>query len=340
MKRKMIKYLFVLVAILLMFSITGCDINGLNGDIENATLTGNPVVYNDNDEEFHDTYSLLVLEKDGEEIERQFIDFDKSVFEFDGLEEGEYNLKVYYTSENVIEKDILIDDDSLNLGQIEIEPDDIPVEEMNGTFVLSFDTDEEFVNDENIRLAIAHAINRGEIKQIFVDNINSPGEWIYDVKLANRLSPPVVVGYDEDQKINLEFDIGKANEYMNNTNYDEEITLDFYHFDDDIYSQVVENIKSELEDVTGLTINPIPVEDSEIIDDKKSFYPIALNFMRSPLRNYNIDLTDEMKDLRYDAGLNIDNPVVFNEKILEYEELIIEEARIIPVFYRASYPDE
>ena len=44
-----------------------------------------------------------------------------------------------------------------------------------------------------------------------------------------------------------------------------------------------------------------------------------------------------MKDLRYEAGMNIDNSLIFNEKILEYEELIIEEARIIPVFHRTIY---
>ncbi len=337
---------FILVVVMGMVVITGltaCDIiGGEETPIENATLTGNPVRYDDIEEEYNDTYALIVLEQDGEEIERYFIDSDESLFEFNNLNEGNYKLKVYFTEENMIEKDVVIDDKTVSLGQIELEPAEIPSEEKNGTFVFSFDTEEEYVQDKNIRLAIAHAIDRKEIMNIFVDNIHNPDEGMnYDTELANRLSPPVVNDYAESQDINLNQDIEKANEYMSNIDTNEEITIDFYHFDDDIYAEIANSIEDSLANVDGLSINSIPVEeDSEIIDDKKSFHPIAMNFTRSPLRRHNIPYNNEMKELRQEAGINIDNPETFKDKILEYEKLIIEEGRIIPVFYRASYQDQ
>lgn len=338
------RYSLALLSIMLImiFGLTGCD-GPFGGEtpIEKATLTGNPVRYSETSEEYFDTYALLVLEQNGEEVKRDFIDLDQSVFEFDKLEEGNYTLKVYFTAENMIEKNVVIDDTSVSLGQIEIEPEEIPAEEMNGTFVLAFDSNQEYVNNENIRLAMAHAIDREEIMNIFVNKIHLPDNGItYETKIANRLSSPVVNGYDENQEINFAYNIEKANNYMDNVDSNEEITLDFYHFDDGIYADVADSIKASLENVDGLSIKPIPVEGSEIFDDQKSFYPIVSIFTKSPLSGSKIDLSDELEELRNQAGMNIDNPKIFEEKILEYEKLIIEEARIIPVFYRASYQEE
>ena len=334
--------LITIMVIVMITGLTGCDIiGGEETPIENASLTGNPVRYSETDEEYFDTYALLVLEQDGEEVKREFIDSDQSVFEFDNLKEGNYKLKVYFTEENMIEKDVVIDDKTVSLGQIEIEPVEIPAEEKNGTFVFSFDTDKEYVNNENIRLAIAHAIDREEIMNIFVNQIDVPDNGItYDTKIANRLSSPVVNGYDENQEINLDYNIEKANNYMDNVDSSEEVIIDFYHFDDNIYSDVADSIIANLENVDGLSINPIPVEGPEIFNDKKTFYPIVSTFTRTSLSGYKIKLSDELEELRNEAGMNLDNPEIFNDKILEYEKLIIKEARIIPVFYRASYQDQ
>lgn len=65
-------------------------------------------------------------------------------------------------------------------------------------------------NNKNLRLAIAHAINRDEFIKIFTNNIGLK---------ANYFLPPDIKGYDPSYTLPYSFDLTKAREYLKKAGY-------------------------------------------------------------------------------------------------------------------------
>ena len=340
--KKHSKLVLLLSFVLLVgLGFTGCD-NGVD-DIDSSddfSITGRPLI--EVEEEIHETYALIVLEHNGEEVERVVNNSDESSFKIDGLQEGNYTLNIYRTDIEPIEKEVVLESDTENnLGDIYLEIEQVAENEKDGTFSLIINTEKEYMDNKKVRLALAHAINRQELMDIFVDHLHNPNERYYEAKLATRYSAPSIIGYDENIDINLNQDLEKAQNYIDQAEYEEEVEIDLYYFGPGIpfYDEFKDSIINSVESIDGLTINPIPVEDQEIFDNHHQLYPIASNYFRCPygLINSRVDFSEEMLNKFEKAGLNLDDQEKVSDIILEIEEMLIEEGRVIPIFHRASY---
>jgi len=327
--------------LLVGLSFTACD-NGINDadSSDDFSITGRPVTVGEDG--LIETYALIVLEQDGEEIDRVVNNLDESSFKIDGLQAGTYTLKIYRTDIEPINKEVVLElDTENNLGDIKLEPEQVDEDEKDATLSLIINTEKEHMDNKKVRLALAHIIDRQELMDIFVDHLHNPNERYYEARLATRYSAPSIIGYDENTDINLKQDLEKAQNYIDQAEYDEEIEIDLYYFGPGIphYDEFKDEIINSVENIDGLTINPVPVEDQEIFDNHNQLYPIGNNFFRCPynLINYRLDFTEEMLDKFEKAGLNLDDQEKVADIILEIEEMLIEEGKVIPIFHRASY---
>jgi len=332
--------MFILVLVLI-FGITACD-NGSLDITDDFSITGRPVI-EDDDGDVYETYALIVLEKNGEEIERFVNDVEESLFEIDGLESGNYTLNIYRTDIEPIKKElVLTSDKENNLGDIYLKPEEIENDEKDGTLLLAINTEEEYMDNENVRLAIAHALDKTEITEDFVDAIINQFGINYEAELATRISAPTVFDYNEDINFNLDNNMEKAQNYIDNAGYEEEIEIDFYYDGPDLtFTEELKNhVVNSLDKIDGITINPITSSYEEISNNHYQFYHKTYSFHRCPynLRNFSsIDFTEDMKIKLDEAGLNLDNKEKVAEIILEVEEMLIEKGMVIPIFHRGIF---
>ena len=107
-----------------------------------------------------------------------------------------------------------------------------------------------------LRLAIAHAIDRGALITKLTKNVGL---------LANSLYPPGIPGYDPSKKLSLKYDLKKAREYLKKAGYPEGKGLPIIHFDvrgnNNTKAKEAQFVKASLEKIgikIKITLNTFP----------------------------------------------------------------------------------
>ncbi len=321
-----------ILACALTVTLAACDMNG-NG-VEEASLSGSLI--SEVDEEFDSSYAgLLVLEAEGEEVARKYNSFGEETFRFEDLSPGEYSLNVYQFNAEDYSQDILVEEGENSLGEIEIDLEDTVLEEEKSRVdYIGVNIQESHLDDEDIRKALSHAMNKDNLADIIED----VAEDDIEVVRAERLVPPAVIGYDEGNVENLSYDIEKANELLEGKG-DFEIEL-YYNEDNEVQKSIAEKIQEDINehiDNLDIEVEGIPFEQ---LLERESIYTLRWrNLYRTPLFFLRVDdirdnLSASGEELLNKAKMNLDSPVEALDYIIELEEKLIEEAKIIPIAYR------
>ena len=327
-----------LLVIALTGVLTACEMNGNgNGEAEVGSLSGRLVT--EVDGEILDSSGLLVLEKDGAEIDRQYNERDEEKFRFENLSaREEYTLSVYNIGADEYSTSVMLEEGDNDIGEIDTDIERPEAEEKDGVFILDINTEYSPMEEENARQALAYAIDKLKLANTAENFLDSPEDNSrYITQRANRIIPPAAVGNDGSQELNLEQDIEKAESLL-----DQEIDI-IIHYNEEspFYEELIGEIGSDVEEVDNLNVTfEAEVFDTPEYEEAPAVLK-AWNFSMSPNVYYEgfIDMDEEAEDLLYDVRMNLDDPDVALQYLDEFEEKVIEEGRIIPIFHRASYQE-
>jgi len=346
-KMRIRSYSKVLVVMLVMVlvvvvGLTGCDSDGGEGvRVDRATVTGDLRFLPEEGEDLYNTSGLVVLSENGTEIERQFVEYDEddTSFHFKELGSGNYKITVYdlnsktgVVNVQLKESEDLVLDDPIVLEGIDSER---AIEN-----ILFLNPDEDVLADRNIRLSIASAINREELKNNIHDGLGNE----YDANISKRLLTPTRAGY-EDLDLNIEYSVENAHKFREKSDFESEVEIGINVNDQTEYRIITaEEIEKQFEELDQLDIKiNSQVVDWETYIELESITALALTGY-SPISMINFFVTQTNLNEKVIDGQSVDDLIAYAQlnqddvdKVMEYllpiEELLINEAYVISLVY-------
>ena len=336
---KLALFLFIMMLTVIV-GMTGCD-SSSNDDLEvnNSTVTGDLRYLPGEGEDLVNTDGLVILTENGTEVEREYVD-DSQVetsFQFKDLKSGNYKITVYDLGCKTKEVEIpleesqdLVLDEPVVLEGVESER---ALEN-----ILYLNPDQTELENKNIRMAIASAIDRGKLKEDVQGRIGDG----YDVNISTRLLSPTRTGY-EDTDLSIDYSIENAEKYREDSGINSSIEIDIHSNDGNDYRDVVaEEIQGQFNELNQLDIslNSKVVDWQTYIELKPitnlglvGHCPIDIIELLVDQVNLNErNIADKtVDDLIKQARLNQDDVDKVMESLLPIEKLLLNEAYFIPV---------
>jgi peptide/nickel transport system substrate-binding protein len=235
---------------------------------------------------------------------------------------------------------------------IDINPADIPSVEKNenlslystsaaNALTLSLNSAIEPLSDKNLRLAIAHAINREDIVTAALEG---------NAASANSVIPPELEGYSTDTN-QPAYDVELAKQFLSESAYPNGLTLSLKHSEDSTHSKVSQIIQDNLKQI-GIEVVIDTMEHSTFsadIYEKSNFelsigswsamfldaYSLAFCQFHSESFTY-IGNTAQISDPALDALLNDAATTSAEEKVAKYNlvsQYVADNALMLPVAY-------
>jgi len=309
--------------------------------LQAASVVGHMEVIDENEEgEYFAVPALVIMYNNGEEVKREYIDYNEEIdqarFEFEELMPGEYSIEIYNPEFENKEITFEIENYGMkDLGQIILTRKEI---ERYMELFLYLDNNEEYLDDKNVRKALASAINREKI----AEEVDSEFEDI-DVSPAKRILSPSRVGYEEIDMA-IDYNIDNAKSYLENSDYDIPVEVDIINNkENNLRGEHVREIADYINNIDdfGIELNSksLPWEDfiplqsiSSIGVTGNSPFMLDLLLNTSGLQDKLID-DKTASELLKKAQLNLDDLEQAMEYLNLIEEMLIEEAYYIPISY-------
>lgn len=222
----------------------------------------------------------------------------------------------------------------------------------SGVFFIAFNTEDEYLSNQNLRLAISSAIN----KQTIVDNILCDGSVVADYAVPASFAP-------NSKNVNFRdaignptynsYDVAVAQEYWENAKKElgtDTVTLEFLYNEDSTLATVAAFVQAEIqENLPGVTVDLRCVSYNQRLEDMSAGnYDFGLTRWyadyQDPLTF--LDMWIASSSLNYENWMNAEYEDLYTKVTGEYatdeenrlaayarmEEIILSEAAICPLY--------